>query len=58
MAMGHHLGNEATSRQWAEICNDMIHRVCTLYPANFAGVCQLPQSPGVPPQTCIAELER
>jgi 4-oxalmesaconate hydratase len=58
MGMGHHLGNEATSRQWSEICNDLIHRVCTLYPANFVGVCQLPQSPGVPPQNCIAELER
>ncbi|HLB13664.1 MAG TPA: amidohydrolase family protein [Burkholderiales bacterium] len=58
MGMGHHLGNEATSRQWSEICNDLIHRVCALYPANFVGVCQLPQSPGVPPQNCIAELER
>ena len=58
MGMGHHLGNETTSRQWSEICNDLIHRVCTLYPANFVGVCQLPQSPGVPPQNCIGELER
>ncbi len=58
MGMGHHLGNEATSRQWAEICNDLIHRVCTLYPDNFVGVCQLPQSPGVPPKHSIAELER
>jgi 4-oxalmesaconate hydratase len=56
--MGHHLGNEATSRHWSEICNDLIHRVCTLYPQNFIGVCQLPQSPGVPPKNCIAELER
>jgi 4-oxalmesaconate hydratase len=32
--------------------------VCSLYPANFIGVCQLPQSPGVPPENCIAELER
>ena len=58
MGMGHHLGNEATSRQWAEICNDLIHRVCTLYPSNFVGVCQLPQSPGVPPKNAVAELER
>ena len=56
--MGHHIGNEATSRRWSEICNDLIHRVCTLYPENFIGVCQLPQSPGVPPKHCIAELER
>ncbi len=58
MGMGHHLGNEATSRQWSELCNDLIHRVCTLYPANFVGVCQLPQSPGVPPKNSVAELER
>ena len=58
MGMGHHLGNKATSQQWSEICNDLIHRVCTLYPDNFVGVCQLPQSPGVPPKNCIAELER
>ena len=56
--MGHHIGNEATSRHWSEICNDLIHRVCLLYPENFAGVCQLPQSPGVPPKSCIPELER
>jgi 4-oxalmesaconate hydratase len=58
MGMSHHLGNEATSRQWAETCNDLIHRVCSLYPENFVGVCQLPQSPGVPPKNSIAELER
>jgi len=56
--MGHHIGNETTSRHWSEICNDLIHRVCTLYPGNFVGVCQLPQTPGVPPKNCIAELER
>ena len=27
-------------------------------PENFVGVCQLPQSPGVSPTNCIAELER
>jgi len=57
-AMGHHVGNEATSVAWSRICNDMIHRVCKLYPRNFIGVCQLPQSPGVPPGNCIPELER
>ncbi len=57
-AMAHHIGNEATSRHWTQACNDMIHRVCTLYPANFAGVCQLPQSPGVSPANCVPELRR
>src|SRR5437868_2038283 len=58
MGMGHHVGSETTSRYWSEQCNELIHRVCTLYPKNFVGVCQLPQSPGVPPANCIPELER
>ena len=57
-AMGHHIGNGVTSLHWTEHCNDLIHRVCTLYPKNFVGVCQLPQTPGVPPGNCIGELER
>jgi len=56
--MGHHIGNATTSALWSDICNELIHRVCTLYPKNFVGVCQLPQSPGVRPDNCIAELER
>ena len=56
--MEHHVGNEATSIEWSRICNDIIHRICTLYPKNFVGVCQLPQSPGVPPANSIEELER
>jgi len=58
MGMGHHIGNETTSRHWSEHCNDLIHRVCSLYPDNFVGVCQLPQTPGVSPRNCIRELER
>src|SRR5438105_8100362 len=57
-AMAHHIGDAATSLVWSQICNELIHRVCSLYPENFIGVCQLPQSPGVPPANCIAELER
>jgi 4-oxalmesaconate hydratase len=57
-AMGHHLGDEASSLAWSRVCNDLIHRVCRLYPDNFAAVCQLPQSPGAPPRHCAAELER
>jgi 4-oxalmesaconate hydratase len=56
--MGHHLGDATTSRHWSEHCNELIHRVCALYPQCFVGVCQLPQSPGVAPATCIPELER
>jgi len=57
-AMAHHIGDETTSRNWTEHCNDLIHRVCNLYPKNFVGVCQLPQSPGVSPANSISELER
>jgi len=57
-SMEHHVGDAAVSAAWSRECNDLIHRVCTLYPRNFAAVCQLPQSPGVAPKNCIAELER
>jgi 4-oxalmesaconate hydratase len=57
-AMAHHIGNETVSLNWTRVCNDLIHRVVELYPQNFVGVCQLPQSPGVPPANCAAELER
>ena len=58
MGMGHHIGNATTSLEWSRVCNDLIYRVCSLYPENFAAVCQLPQSPGVPPANCIGELTR
>src|SRR6202162_5816573 len=57
-AMGHHVGDAKLSAAWTRICNDMIHRIVNLYPKNFIGVCQLPHSPGVPPENCIPELER
>src|SRR5579862_877325 len=57
-AMAHHIGNATTSLHWSQNCNDLIHRACLLYPRNFVGVCQLPQSPGRPPSECIEELER
>lgn len=56
--MGHHIGDATISEYWSIACNDMIKRVVDLYPNNFIGVCQLPQSPGVPPDNCIPELER
>ncbi|MGF1600037.1 MAG: amidohydrolase family protein [Acidimicrobiales bacterium] len=56
--MGHHVGNEHTSRFWTEHQNELIRRVCDLYPDNFAPVCQLPQSPGAPIAGSVAELER
>jgi 4-oxalmesaconate hydratase len=56
--MGHHLGDASTSEAWATACNELIYRVCTQFPRNFIGVCMLPQSTGVSPRNCIAELER
>jgi 4-oxalmesaconate hydratase len=56
--MGHHFGNATISRDWTEVSNDLIHRACTLFPDRFAGVCALPQFPGVSPRGCLEELER
>jgi 4-oxalmesaconate hydratase len=56
--MGHHIGDERVSLEWSQVCNELIHRVCELYPQNFVGVCQLPQSTGVSPKNCIGELTR
>jgi len=57
-AMGHHVGNESVSLAWTRACNDLVKRVVDLYPQNFVGVCQLPQSPGVPISQSIHELTR
>jgi 4-oxalmesaconate hydratase len=56
--MGHHIGDAATSLAWTRHCNDLIHRVCGLFPANFVGVCQLPQTPTAPLANCVEELRR
>lgn len=57
-AMGHHVGDEPVSAAWTRACNDLIRRVVDLYPDNFVGVCQLPQSPGAGLEGSIHELER
>ena len=57
-AMEHHFGDEAVSARWAQVSNDLIARVVRLYPDRFAGVGQLPQSPGVPVERSVAELRR
>ena len=56
--MGHHIGDESVSSAWTRANNDLVKRVVDLYPDNFVGVCQLPQSPGVPVAHCARELER
>ena len=57
-AMAHHIGDEATSKAWTRACNNLIKRVVDLFPETFIGVCQLPQSPGVPIENSVEELER
>ncbi len=52
--MGHHIGNEHTSKFWTQHTNDLIRRVCDLYPENFAPVCALPQSPGASAEVAVA----
>ena len=56
--MGHHLGDASTSEGWAAACNELIHRVCSLFPKNFIGVAMLPQSASVSPRNCLAEIDR
>ena len=56
--MGHHIGNESTSKFWSEHCNELIYRITRLYPDNFAGGCQLPQTPGAELRNAVLELER
>jgi 4-oxalmesaconate hydratase len=57
-AMAHHLGSEKANVYWSEHWNNLIYRICELYPNNFAPVGMLPQFPGVSPQNCVAEIER
>ncbi len=56
--MAHHIGDEAVSQAWTRQSNDLIARCIDLYPENFVGVCQLPQSPAAPPANSVAELRR
>ncbi|GHF71304.1 4-oxalmesaconate hydratase [Amycolatopsis bartoniae] len=60
--MAHHYGDARTSLHWSQVANDLIARVCGLFPDNFVGVCQLPQSPGDALESSVhasaAELER
>jgi 4-oxalmesaconate hydratase len=57
-AMEHHIGDDQVSQTWSRACNDLIARVVELFPESFAGVAQLAQSPGVPIERSIPELER
>ena len=56
--MAHHIGDFEVSATWAAICNELCFRVAQLFPDHFIPAAMLPQSPGVPPETCIPELDR
>lgn len=43
--MEHHVPDQPTAVAWARVCNDLVHRVCELFPDHVAGVAQLPQVP-------------
>jgi OH-DDVA meta-cleavage compound hydrolase len=43
---------------YIEETNNIIAQQTKLFPTVFKGVCGLPQSPGVSPKSCLAELER
>jgi 4-oxalmesaconate hydratase len=57
-AMEHHVPDPEIAAAWARACNDLIFRVTELFPASFAGVCQLPQTPDGNLGACVAELRR
>jgi 4-oxalmesaconate hydratase len=59
MGMDHHCGDEASNVVWAQYCNDLVHRVCQMFPQQFVGVSQLPQVAGQKPaQAVFDELYR
>ncbi|MEP9381253.1 amidohydrolase family protein [Nocardioides sp. KR10-350] len=56
--MAHHYGDQETSLTWTRLCNDTVHRAASLFPQNFVGVGQLPQSRDGDIRTCVAEVRR
>lgn len=58
LGMEHHVADETVAADWARASNDLIHRVVTLFPDHFIGVCQLPQTPQSPIESSLGELER
>lgn len=57
-AMGHHVPDVECGRLWSRYSNDLVRRVCELFPDRFAPVCQLPQTPGGDLGPSIDELRR
>ena len=56
--MQHHETDPAIAQDWARVNNDLVDRVVRTFPEHFAGVCQLPQTPGGSLAESVAELRR
>lgn len=56
--MGHHESDPDIADRWAIASNEMVHRVSELFPAHFAPVAQLPQTPEGNLKGVLAELRR
>jgi 4-oxalmesaconate hydratase len=56
--MAHHIGDFEVSATWASICNELCHRVSRLFPDHFVPAAMLPQSPGLPTETCVHEIRK
>ena len=56
--MGHHVPDADVATAWAQASNDLVHRIAGLYPAHFAPVAQLPQTPEGNIAGVVAEIRR
>lgn len=56
--MQHHVADPKVAAAWARASNDLVHRVSELFPAHFAPVAQLPQTPSGELAPVVAELRR
>ncbi len=54
----HHEQPVGIVHAYIQACNDLIAQQVRMYPNKFKGVAGIPQSPGVPIERCLPELER
>ena len=56
--MEHHVADAEVATAWAQVSNDLVHRIAELFPAHFAPVAQLPQTPEGNIDGVVAEIRR
>jgi 4-oxalmesaconate hydratase len=56
--MEHHVPDPTLASAWAQISNDLVHRVAGLYPTTIAPVAQLPQTPQGNIHAVVGEIRR